>query len=605
MSNVQYVYNTALNYAENTNNLNIAQIYTFNMPVSSGTNVNGINAIASLPAPTYHAWTLDSSSNYLYRINTLGQILTAININSYIPNNNSISANLLAVDGKQNVWVTLNNTASTIKFDSYGNFLFITAPNTFTSTTPVGIDTDTNNNVWVAYSTNMVKYSNLGTPLRENNQACQSIVIDTTNNVWLIYNSTPLVSYIRKYNSAGTGSTVFPFGFPLNQITLDINQNIWFAATNTSSVWFANPNTANTVQINLSVYSPNTKIWSLNGIGGDIKGNIFVINSPENRVYIINCNTRQIINDFYINPKGYINTFGDWTGLNWYRKYANILPQYTSSTQNITITGKSVPLDFVNFQQSDIFKINENFDLAGNMQSLAFTPTLIESNFLFENFLGSIYGKYPFNHDDVGVTLYEKIANYVSNISDIDYCNVEEIYNLAQMVDIELQDFNLNYPEEVRRVVDLASVNLSRLIGARSVQETSFTTPNSQGKYNMNFSPVNSFSYKVTAGIPLVLKDRSLNQYRLINTGYINCSAVYTLNQFANYLGFHSNWRSYYEFHQFIPNYDGTQVAGLIDWNNPQTTIQESLSTLNNWYGTGNYLDTQFSYELYNGLGLL
>ena len=81
---------------------------------------------------------------------------------------------------------------------------------------------------------------------------------------------------------------------------------------------------------------------------------------------------------------------------------------------------------------------------------------------------------------------------------------------------------------------------------------------------------------------------------------------MYTLDDFAKYLGFTDpNWPSYYEFHPFIQNYDGTQVAGLIDWNNPQTTINENVSSNNAWFGRGNYIDTQFSYELYNGLGLL
>jgi hypothetical protein len=143
-------------------------------------------------------------------------------------------------------------------------------------------------------------------------------------------------------------------------------------------------------------------------------------------------------------------------------------------------------------------------------------------------------------------------------------------------------------------------------MGARSVEQTAFAKPNLQGKYNIKFTPIHSLYYMVTAGTPLVLRNRSLDQYRLINTGYINCSAIYTLGDFAKYIGFRdANWPSYYEFYPFVPNFDGTQIAGLIDWDNPQTTINENISSNNAWFGEGKYVDTQFSYELYKGLGLL
>jgi len=610
LTNVQYVYNPKLSASENTNNLNIAQLYSFN------TNSNGISSIASLPSPTYHAWTLDSKNNYLYRMNTAGQILTSVNINSYFAGNSSIYANSLAIDGYQNVWVTLYNTASTLKFDQYGNYMINIKPN-ISSLVPICVDTDTNNNVWVGYNNTssgtgyFVKYSNSGlqtqtiavSSLASGYKKIQSMVVDKNNNVCAIINNGSLwfavVANIGKVYSGAGGSVA-----NAKQIAVDLNQNIWFVWGN-HYVMFINRSNDNVDYLDINNFAPSDTQCSLNGIGCDNKGNVFVLDSATNQIFVINYN-RQVVNSFYVNPQGYAQANGDWTGFNWYNKYANLIPQYTNTTTSVTITGKSIPLNFVDFTKSDIFTINENFDLAANMQSLAFTPTLIESEFLFNNFLGSIYGKYPFKHNDIGVTLYEKIANYVSNISDIDYCNIRELYNLSYMVGLDIQDFDLNYPSEIGRVIDFASINLSKLVGARSLEQTSFTTPNSQGKYNMNPTPISSLSYMVTAGIPLVLKDRSLNQYRLVNTGYINCSAIYTLKDFANSIGFTSpNWPSYYEFHQFIPNFDGKQVAGFIDWNNPQTTVNESLSSYNDWYGTGNYLDAQFSYELYNGLGLL
>lgn len=707
MANVQYIYNPALSAVFDTPNLNIAQVYPFDMPIITQpdfandpmalSGFHGINSIASLPAPTYHAWALDSEMNYLYRINTIGQILCAIDINAVVTKNNlgflvnnQVSPLGMALDGKQNIWITLHDTVSALKFDSYGNFLFATNPlssigisgyppkinpiwydqNTYylynsaspydhnqinaidlNFIEPTGIDTDTNDNVWVSYSNYasgfLVKYNQNGGLLYSHSYpvcSCpQSLVVDNSNNVWIalsdnIYNSSQCI--LEKRNSSGNLLSSFGPFLGLNKLALDYNQNPWFTFSyswvgsvdnNTNTIFTANlSGTGNTLYA-ADWFNPNlnTDETALEGIGCDLLGNVYVINSIENQIYVIDSKTKRFVNKFYINPQGF--TFylddqfeptkmnvsvwnksaqadGDWTGLNWYRKYASNLtiPQYTPTTQNITITGKSVSLNFLNFLDNDIFKANENFDLADNMQSLAFSPALAESQFLFNDFLGSIYGKYPFSHDDIGVKMYEKIANYVSNISDVDYCNIQELYNIATMVGINLQDFNLDYPEEIQRVINFTSVNLSKLLGARSVEQNSFVNPNSQGKYNMNPKPITTLTYMVTAGIPLVLNDRSLNQYRLINTGYINCSANYTLENFANYLGFTDpNWPSYYQFHEFIPNYDGTQVAGLIDWENPQTTVNENLSSYNDWFGNEKYIDTQFSYELYKGLGLI
>ncbi len=709
MVNVQYTYNPVLSAVFDTPNLNIAQVYPFNMPIITTpdfandpmalSGFHGINAIASLPAPTYHAWALDSEMNYLYRVNTIGQILCAIDINAVVSNNNlgflvnnQVSPLGMALDGKQNIWMTLYDSISTLKFDSSGKFLFATTPlssvgnpagyppninpfwynqNTYylynsaspydynqlnaidiNFVEPTGIDTDTKNNVWVTYSNFMsgfaVKYNEYGGLLKTIvypvRNSPQSLVIDNDDNVWItcvntIYPSGPC--NIEKRNSNGILLSSFGFGIKgLNKITLDYNQNPWFTFSyswvgsidnKTGKLFYTNLSGTGDTMYAANWFDPskNTDETALEGIGCDLNGNVYVINSIENQIYVLDSNTKKFINKFYVNPQGF--TFyldgeyqptkmnasvwnksaqaeGDWTGLNWYRKYANstTIPEYTTTTKNITITGKSVSLDFVNFLENDIFKANENFDLADNMKALAFSPALAESQFLFDNFLGSIYGKYPFNHDDIGVTLYEKIANYISNISDIDYCNVKELYNLAYMVDVDLQNFNLNYPEEIERVINFTSINLSKLLGADSLQQDYFTEPNSQGKYNMKRNPITSLNYMVTAGIPMVLNDRSLNQYRLINTGYINCSSMYTLDDFAKYIGFTDpNWPSYYQFHEFIDIYDGKQLAGIIDWSNPQTAINQNLSSANDWFGEGNYIDTQFSFELYKGLGLL
>ncbi len=704
MTTAQYNYSQALSAAVTTPNLNIAQIHSFGMPIINEVDfvkdpmalsgIHGIYSIAAMPFPDYHAWALDSELNYLYRLTTNGDILCAIDINQVVYTNqlgflspDQVSPASIVLDSKQNIWMTLHDTVSTLKFDRWGNFLFATtplsstgylfppAPNIdpvwYTQNTyydyeesspydwnrlndvdlnfvePNCIDTDSKDNAWVTYSHYasgyLVKYNSEGGMIYSHTYpvcSCpQQIVVDNKDNIWIalsnnIWDATQCT--LEKRSSTGQLlSSVFPIR-GLNYLTIDSDQNPWFTYSY-SWVGTVDEDTGNIYTINLSGTNQTTNAadWldpnygndetALEGIACDLKGRVYVINSIENQVYVIDGYERKFLNKFYINPQGFtfyledqssptvmsaslwnksLQASGDWTSLRWVNKYGINLPYYTNNTATIQITGQSKFLDFIKHEDYDIFKVNEDFDMAGNMQSLAYMPSLNESTNLFENFLGSIFGKYPFKHDDLGIQSYEKIANYVSNHSDVDYCNINQLYNMAQEVGMDSEDFRLNFPPNIQRLMDYASINQSRLFGANSLSQDAFINANNQSVSNKG-PLITSITYTITAGTPVVLKDKTLNKYRIIPTGEIYDNSTYSLYDLAIFIGLENNWHEYYEFYEFVPSYDLKQVAGIIDWNNPQTTINQNLSTASYWFGEEGFLDSEFSYELYKGLGLL
>jgi hypothetical protein len=702
MSTAQYIYSNALS-AVTTPNLKIAQVHNFGMPVITQpdfannpmalSGFHGINSIAALPLPTYHAWVLDSELNYMYRINTLGIILCAVDINKIVRDNNlgfyttnQVSPASIVLDSKQNIWMTLYDTQSALKFDNLGNFLFATTPLSATGYTfppnidpawydqntyysfnsaagdyqndlnaidlnflePTGIDTDSKDNVWITYSNYASGYlskfdSNGGLLFTYSYPVCscpQEIVVDNKDNIWIACSNNiwqTRESTLEKRDSFGNLlSSISPI-YGLNHLTLDLNQNPWFtfsyswigAITGANCQLFtANLSGSGKTAYHSDWFDPaiNTDETALEGIAVDFKGLVYVINSIENQVYVFDPKNNFVLNSFYINPQGFVfyqadqyqptliesslwgkslQATGDWTGLRWCNKYGKTLPYYQTSTTTISITGKSVPLNFIQHEEYDIFKKNEDFDMAAQMKSLAFMPSLNDSKYLFDNFFGSIFGKSPFKHTDLGVQTYEKIANYVGNHSDIDSCNINQLYDLAASVDLDSEDFRLNYPESIERIIDIASINQSRLMGARSLEQNAFTKVNSQDEINRG-ELITSLCYIVTAGVPLILKDRSLNKYRVVPTGNLYGLSAYPLQSLANSIGLvDNNWPSYYEFYEFIPSYDFSQLEGYIDWNNPQTTLSETLSTNNQWFSHEGFLDSQLSYELYKGLGFL
>lgn len=723
ISVAQYYKNNNADFNEiNTLNLQKAHVKSFIMPVKDDidftidpmafSGFHGINSIAALPAPNYHAWICDSDLNSIYRVATTGQILCSINLIDIVKDQNLgfdienvLSPSYITVDGERNVWVSLFDSLSVLKFSSIGEFLFSTTPikskdsvptgvyewfiqNSYYPTTtnnydhkliePTCLETDPFNNLWVSYSnylsgfvTKIDKDGNLLYTL--NAPVCstpQEIISDDKGNVWICYSANiwGVNGFIEKRSSTGVLLSTYNNIKSPNFLTLDDDQNLWFSyAFNT--IGYIDNLTGNTLtyiitgnkmcstdglydgypKTNISFTSlPSNIPWfdvnknaddtAIEGIACDQRGLLYVINSYENNVYVFDTKQKKQIDNFTISPKGFLfypenqeketimdyykwtkslQASGDWTGMRWLNKFGETyLPYYTKTSKTFCITGISDELNFYDRSTYTAFKINEDFNLAEKMKQTASMPILKNSDFFFDDFLGNIFGKKPFYNDDLGVTAYEKIANFVSNVSDPDTCEISELYNLADMTNFEFEDLQLNYPPSIKRIMNLASMNISKLIGTNCNCGISFERPNDcakiqicpyckKEKANNRGDLIETLNYTITAGIPVVLKSKSINDYRLVPTGVVDDKTTYTVNSLATSMGLGNEWTDFYEFYEYIPSWNGGIVENLIDWNTDQTTISRNLSTNDDWYKEEGLLDIFFNYELYKGLGLL
>ncbi len=902
LNTVQYIKNphTARLYFNNktVNNQDKAIVKSFEMPLvtkpdfntdaTAITGIHGIECVAAMNLPNYHAWCIDSDLDKMYRVSTNGNILCSIDFKKLL-NVKFASPAYCALDGEQNIWVTLYDTTSTLKFDSNGNLLFAVEPltHTYPSTAilsqsqydipfewvydstyykvtsdstkyfqnfinPTGVDTDTKNNAWITFSnpfssyvskisSNGVVLSSIYFPLCT---SPQEILCDKNDNVWIalsnnVYRNS---NFLQKRNTNGVVLSTFgPFN-GLNYLTIDVNQNPWFTFsyqyigcienntfksykiplngiysnipnwvdtktylyknssenvltwsqnfensywtkenvivvknaevapddTNTGAYIVENNNnlseyklTSNSfyisgnqvasiylkpenrahAQLSLSgnngiyastvfnltaktysikngtagltkadegwyrcyisgnttnsskfiislhdgissryygtssfeltgVNSVGLNIWgaqaelgtiptdyiktngskaasdpiyidvlgniedtALKGIAFDGKSNIIVLNSLESKVIIFDINKKTIIDNFYVNPKGFnfypsteenildidyflgtllnksaptlmeyhpwiseMKVTGDWTGWRWNNKY------FKTNTYTKQITGESRKLDFYEKNPFDFFKINENHDLAEQIKSVSFIPSLRESSNLFNNFLTSIFGKD--SQDDLGVISYEKISNFLKNQQDIDVCTINSLYDLAESIDLNTDDYRLNYPLLIKRLMDLTSINKTKLWGTFDKTTNSFIDYETTGNLNRG-NLLNSNTYVVSAGTPVVLKVKSLNKYSLINTGVINSLSTYNISVLADFIKLESDWKNYYEFFEFVPSVPNSQLEGIIDWNNSKTVLNYNVSSNKIWSGDEGIMETLFNYELYRGLNLL
>jgi hypothetical protein len=488
----------------------------------------------------------------------------------------------------------------------------------------------------------------------------QEIKCDIYNNIWVVgdqftldhelrppLTSRHMSSFIEKRNSEGVLLSSFgPFN-SINHLTIDKYENPWFTF---GYHWVGTINNISGRQKKLKVvsggYSDNVPEWfnpnenadetALEGIASDSLNNIFVINSIENKIYIIDGDKFEIKDFFHLNPKGFVfsnenfdensptklefnywsksaQAQGDWTGFRWIVKYTDRLDFLS---QNLSLSGETNNLFFYDKNPFDFYKINENHDLAGSMKNIAYQPEIKKSEFLFDEFLASIYGKYPFEHNDLGVNVYEKVSNFVSNQSDVDTCDIKALYDLSQTVDLNGDDFKLNFPLEIKRLMDTLSINQSKLWGSTLEDNYNFKKYNQNDNFNRG-KLLKTDTYMVTAGVPVILKTKSLNDPKKIETGYYYNSnfsvasslniglSTYNLSGLAQILNLGDDWKVFYEFYEFMPYQNKVYIDGIIDWKNEQTVLNRNLSSHQEWIRDGGIMDTLFSYELYKGLGLL
>ena len=449
--------------------------------------------------PCFNVWASDAELDKIYKFNHLGVMVTSIDLND-----SGVTPAGIALDSKNNLWVSLFDSASVLKYDGTTGAL-LTTINPQGNQDPIvngfGVDpdykptivqTDKNDNIWVSFTNSLCstlnKYDKNGTSLNISVvlPLCSNpmdLLVTSENNVWvtLTYHSTLSGGSVNQYDSIGTQLSSISAYHP-EYLTLDNNNQLYF----TSDYNKVNKVDLNTGNITTSAYgisaSPN---WygnqlnynALEGIAADSSNRIWIINSMESLVYVISgdmmlttyelpTNRPQFIvgTDFTQltaqNPyEKSIQAFGDWTGLRWYQKYI--------STEQIYLTGQSDLFDIDSFEGYDLRKFNESWDATTQMRDYALTDSMHNNVNLFENYLGTMIGGLETSANSMGRKVYEKVANFVANNGDVDVCGVNQLYSLAKSVDVPIDDYNFHMPSELQRLVDILSIDHKRLWGDR------------------------------------------------------------------------------------------------------------------------------------------
>jgi len=293
-------------------------------------------------------------------------------------------------------------------------------------------------------------------------------------------------------------------------------------------------------------------------------------------------------------------------------------------TTEITLTGGTnfslYPKDYYS-----VYKVNEDFDFEQMIKDLRFQEILLDKEVLFTDFIGSIFGSVSSNNASLGKKIYESIINFVQNTSDIDVCNITALDGLSKLVDNENIIYNSNHPEEIKRLINLFSIQYNKFRGYSNQFNQNFDSRNRtfKTKYGTNLGDEITFmTYVVSAGTDIVAYEKFSGEYTLLNSyqPILTADVVERVDPEAFFTGspsvstynlreYNDTWgwplvvspgtsgadiEQFYTFHEFTPGGNGTVLNGVVDWNNPQTGI------INTAYpdGSGGWLDGEPTHSL-------
>jgi len=337
-----------------------SKIITFAEPGSQFPINNERNIYAITVAPSgaggendYQTWFADAVNDRILKFDLYGNQLTDTYYLSAMPtltNNqvapvdyrnslsatefvNSASPNCMALDGENNLWVTLLDSGTALKIDPARGVVVATAVPynisnvAYTKSTdylphkgfvgeglilPSSIDTDLENNVWITYNhpeySALVKYrgTNNFTTAAEiltsvffpSNFTPNEVCVDRNKNVWVTvvnYNNRGPVfeennDYLYKFDSTGKIAPGFPLsGFNgIGNLIVDGNQNAWVSHHRETLSKIDNITNQRIDFKGGTGSNTSDYICSIGGLTCDTSNNLWVINNYDNTLYTIN-----------------------------------------------------------------------------------------------------------------------------------------------------------------------------------------------------------------------------------------------------------------------------------------------------------------------------
>ncbi len=402
----------------------------------------------------------------------------------------------------------------------------------------------------------------------------------------------------------------------------------------------------------------------------DVK-NVPILQYNSNNTYNLNLTCLQDNNR--INFNVFTNSFTATEAGGFFKGFLT----FDEPVNNIKIIGESNTGTSVITGESNIFsiypskglydyrKINEDNDQKQNYKDLIFQEILFEKNRFFDDFLGTIVGGISSNVETLGIKVYEKISNFVSNNSDLNYSNLDSFLSQLENFQISFEKLNINFPPSLQRLVDFLSLSLSLQKGAKNNFNFNFDDKGyvNSKLYGINKGDeiyVNTGQLTANGNDPIIAYEKFSENYTLLTTNIISAYDVrfnnisnktYNLSSYDNswgwglvlpdnfiersfiklekgnfpndtFLSFQDKFyrltkqsyniekkdplllQNYYNFYQFKDGIEGSYLQKFIDYDNPNTNVG-NLSSYRDYIKDGGFIDEIITNNLLTNTSLV
>ena len=150
----------------------------------------------------------------------------------------------------------------------------------------------------------------------------------------------------------------------------------------------------------------------------------------------------------------------------------------------------------------------------------------------FDDLLGQIVGDNLSDPNTIGKKVYSKIRNYVSNVSDVEYTDLNSLKSLINELGIKYEQYQQAFPPSLNRILDIISVSLSLQKGGTNQYQENFDDRGFTGKsvYGKNKGfPLDVENTILETGVNsqnIIAYEKFSEKYKLVNTNVISASDI-------------------------------------------------------------------------------
>ena len=272
-------------------------------------------------------------------------------------------------------------------------------------------------------------------------------------------------------------------------------------------------------------------------------------------------------------------------------------------------------------------KINEDNNQSQNYKDLVYQDVLLNKPAFFDNLLGQSVGNINSSAETLGIKMFEKTANFVSNNTDPDYCNVKALISMFNSLDIDFEDYNQQFPPSLTRLVDILSVSPSKQqVNDNQFQlnfdDKGFTSKTIFGKNKGEYLPLETTILNTGEESKYILAYEKFSEnYTLVNTNLLSAinvdfrtSNTYALSSYNDSWGWGLivppettgiNVLNYYEFYDYNNTVDGTIINDFIDYTNSNCTYFQTVTSYDEIMDKDGVAENMLQYNLFTNCGLI